>query len=167
MDTGAVVSLVSLYLYRGQLSHIPPQRSTMPLKSYSGDSVTVIGKIEVPVMYNDQSYTLPLMVTPGRKHALMGRDWLKFIGLNWTNIFNITDSVGVNGLVHRYADLFNSHTEGIKDHQAKLTLRQRVTPVFQKAHSVPYSLRAAVDAELDYLMGCSILWNRVIGLAPL
>ena len=158
VDTGAVVSLVSEYLYRGQLSHIPLQRSTMLLKSYTGDPVAVIGKIEVPVMYNDQSYTLPLMVTPGRKHALMGRDWLNVIGLNWANIFNITDSVGVNGLVHRYADLFNSRTEGIKDHQAKLTLRPEVSPVFQKARSVPYSLRAAVDAELDRLESNGIFY---------
>ena len=43
VDTGAVVSLVSEYLYRGQLSHIPLQRYTMLLKSYSGDPVAVIG----------------------------------------------------------------------------------------------------------------------------
>ncbi|KAL3176481.1 hypothetical protein MRX96_010277 [Rhipicephalus microplus] len=74
VDTGAAVSLVPECVYR-QLKQ-PPQlaKCEMKLKTYDGATLQVKGQAEVLVDYKGQRKVLPIIVVPGEKPALLGRD---------------------------------------------------------------------------------------------
>ena len=62
------------------------EASSMRLRTYSNEPIPVVGTVDVPVSYEDQSATLPLVVVKGNCPALFGRNWLKTIQLNWSRI---------------------------------------------------------------------------------
>ena len=51
-------------------------------------------------------------------------------------------------LKERYAEIFKPELGTVKGITAKLPLKDNVKPVLQKARTVPYALRPAVDKEL-------------------
>ena len=60
--------------------------SQVKLKTYSGEQLTVKGMIEVEVQYADQQAQLQLVVARGNGPSLFGRDWLRKIHLDWTQL---------------------------------------------------------------------------------
>ena len=61
--------------------------TSMKLYSYSGESVPVVGTVEVTVKYESQVATLPLIVVKGEGLSLLRQNWLCEIKLNWHEIF--------------------------------------------------------------------------------
>ena len=59
----------------------------MKLRSYSGHE---IGEAKVQVSYGDQQGRLPVIVTAGDGLALMGRNWLFVLRLDWKQIKQIS-----------------------------------------------------------------------------
>ena len=83
LDTGASVALVSERLYKEKLKECPLQPASIRLSSYTGDTIPVLGQIQVPpVQYKGKEWTLPLVFVKGEKSALLGRNWLQNIKLN-------------------------------------------------------------------------------------
>ena len=80
LDTAAAVSIISEQTQR------KTRRSTAILRTYTGESMTVAGELEVQVNYGSQSHKLPLLVVAGKGPSLFGRDWLQHIQLNWKTI---------------------------------------------------------------------------------
>lgn len=76
-------------MWKDQLGAIPLQRSAFNLKSYSGHTIPVVGETTVHVKYSDQEADLPVIVTRGKGTALMGRDWLSKVKLNWEEMSKI------------------------------------------------------------------------------
>ena len=66
LDTGAAVSIIPETTYKSHLSKFT-LTETKPLKSYSGDKLELLGQIRVPVKYESQTATLPLVVAKGNK----------------------------------------------------------------------------------------------------
>lgn len=56
------------------------------LKSYSGHTLTPVGKINVEICLNDQLPFLDLYVVPREGSSLFGRDWLANLKLDWVEI---------------------------------------------------------------------------------
>ena len=83
LDTAASVSVVGEHIYKSQMSQFTLTPAGLSLKSYSGDSIDVLGKINVPVQYDGQSELLPWYVVGGDKPALLGRNWLSRLRLDW------------------------------------------------------------------------------------
>ena len=52
VDTGALRSTVSQYVYNTLLNDFPLQNTDVTLRSYSGEKVPILGKISVPVKYS-------------------------------------------------------------------------------------------------------------------
>ena len=77
VDTGASCSTVSQYVCNTLLTDFPLQNTDVTLRSYSGEKVSILVKISVPVKYssNDEK-VLDLVVVQGKRPALFGRDWL-------------------------------------------------------------------------------------------
>jgi hypothetical protein len=123
-----------------------------------GESLNVYGYETVVVDYEDKLYKkLKLYVVDGGNTALLGRDWLQKIQLNWKNI-EFVHSVRaeqttdlLQELKNRYADLFDDKLGKLKDFQAKLHLMENAKPVFKKARPIPYAMREKVEKELDRL----------------
>ena len=74
VDTGAAVSLVSEKTYRSLFPERCLQPSKACLRTYSGESITVTGQVEVEVCYEEQRVKLPLLVVKGEGPSLYGRD---------------------------------------------------------------------------------------------
>ena len=76
LETGAAVSVIPESTYGRVLSKYPLQTSSMTLKSYTGDLIPLVGKTEIPVIYGEQHFTLPVVVAWGEQAALLGRYWI-------------------------------------------------------------------------------------------
>ncbi|KAI2647716.1 hypothetical protein H4Q32_024734 [Labeo rohita] len=135
LDTGAAVSLMSELSYREFLSHLPLSKTSMQLITYSGERIPLLGSIDVPVQYERQNVTLPLVIVKGERPALLGRNWLEKIHLDWPNIFNVEKA------------------EVASDPAVKAVLRRDT----EKTRPVPYALREAVEKELDGLEKAGIV----------
>ena len=57
--------------------------SDVVLRTYSGEIIKVMGKVDVDVEYNNQLRTLSLLVVEGDGSNLLGHNWLRHIKLNW------------------------------------------------------------------------------------
>ena len=93
VDTGASRSTVSKRVYDSVLSSYTLQHAGIILRSYSGEKIPVLGKISVPVKYDNQEKVLDLIVVEGNLPALFGRDWLSRIKLDWKNMFRVKEEV--------------------------------------------------------------------------
>ena len=97
LDTGAAVSIIPEGTHWSVLSKYPLQASNITLKSYI-DAIPIAGKIYIPVTYGKQRYTLPVVVACGERPALLGRDWLQKIKLDWKSIFSVMP--GATSYIH-------------------------------------------------------------------
>ena len=172
LDTGAAVSIIPEATYKSHLSKYT-LTETKPLKSYSRDKLELLGQIRVPVKYESQTVTLPLVVAKGNKVPLLGRNWLEHIKLNWTEIFALQQSNPVNDLIFRYAKLFEDSEGKITSTKAHITLKEQAQPVFQKARPVPYTLKKPLEDTLDELEREGVLikadhssWESPVVLVP-
>lgn len=123
----------------------------------------VLGECEVQVSYKEQNEVLPLVVVGGSGPDLIGRNWLKFIRLDWKNICRVSQH-GTQGrleaLLGKYKEVLSPDLGAIKSLQAKLHVKKNAEPKFCKARPVPFALRKAIEDELDRLEKEGIL-NKV------
>ena len=128
----------------------------------------------MPVVYNGKCWgDLEVLVVKGNKPALMGRDWLQVVKLNWPKIWGGTDVHRVNEfsekssqivpdldkcpkelqkLVKDNAKLFTSKGSGIKQFKARLQVKEGVYPVYEKYRPVPYAEVEKVEEAYKSLM---------------
>ena len=71
LDTGAAVSVISEEIWQNDFGSVLLQKSNVTLRSYSAHMIPV---------------DLPILVTKGKGVALMARDWISKINLNWHHI---------------------------------------------------------------------------------
>jgi len=84
LDTGATVSIISKAKFHQVFPNVNLQHSNVKLHAYSGESISILGQLEVDVIYGNQQAKLPLVVVSGNGPSLFGRDWMLKIQLNWT-----------------------------------------------------------------------------------
>ena len=53
IDTAASISVVGEHTYRSQLFEFPLISTGLSRKSYSGGTISILGDIQVPVVYSD------------------------------------------------------------------------------------------------------------------
>ena len=54
-----------------------PTKSSVLLKTYTNEVMSVVGELQVKVQYGEQTETLKLIVISGRGPILLGRDWMQ------------------------------------------------------------------------------------------
>ena len=177
VDTAASVSIISEATYQQNFSKFALDPPTCRLRSYEGSLISIVGEITVPVKYDfeNQSATLKLTVARGRKVPLLGRSWLKYLKLDWPNIFNAvlgpvysvqsvaeSSSSTVSKLLHKYSSVFEpvAAHHVIKGFKADIKLREGEAPVFVKARPVPYAMKPVVEGQLDKEVAAGI-WTRI------
>ena len=90
LDTGASRTLLNQRTYTKLCGKLGPLKETEALLStYTGEGIPVAGVVSVPVKYGDQEAKLPALVIGGDGPDLFGRDWLKVIRINWSQIFKV------------------------------------------------------------------------------
>ena len=167
VDTGASRSTVSEQVYKKYLSGYPVENANVVLKSYCNEIVPVVGMTKVPVHYNEQSFMLDLIIVKGDRPALLGRDWLKFVKLDWMSIFTVARASKakkpaypkeMEHIIGRYGSVFKPDNVGIKEFRACIKLKPEAKPVYQKARPVPYSMIQGVEKEYERLCKAGILY---------
>ena len=120
------------------------------LKTYTGQSIKVIGQITVTARYHQQEKELKLYVVKGQGPSLLGRDWLREIKLDWSTMLNVS-TTPYQAILDRHSAVFKEEMGHIKGVQAKFNIKPGSTPRFYHARSVPYALKTKVEQELDRL----------------
>ena len=133
LDTGAAVSLVSEKVFQSLLPESELAPSKLPLRTYSGEPMEVLGLVEVEVAYSTQQATLPLYVVKGTGPSLFGRNWLGAIRPEWESIQTVqSTAVSVEKMLEQHKDVFEGLGE-LKGHRAKISVDPSAQPRFCKA----------------------------------
>ena len=153
IDTGASVSLISEATFKNELGRQPPiQPAVTQLRTYSGQRVPVLGRINVRVRAEKIEKYLPLLVVKGRGSDLIGRDWLTELSLNWTNVKQVRQSSEhpqLQQLLEKFADVFKPELGEYSGPKVSLPLRPNARPRFLKARNVPFALKEKVEKQLE------------------
>ena len=80
LDTGSDVSLISKSNPDLHSQNYKLESTNIRLKTYSGEQIRPLGKINVDVQINEQSATLDLLVVNQEGPTLFGHDWLTNLG---------------------------------------------------------------------------------------
>ena len=152
LDTGASVCLISQkeYLPKAEL-----QKSDILLKTYTGEKLHVLGELQVLVKYNGQEQQLPLLVLAERGPSLWGRTWLAAIQLNWAH--NKQFRTELDTLLETYSEVFRKELGTLQVIEVKLTVKENATPTFFKPHTVPYTIRGAIEKDLERLENLGVI----------
>uniref|UniRef100_A0A8C5QHQ9 ribonuclease H n=1 Tax=Leptobrachium leishanense TaxID=445787 RepID=A0A8C5QHQ9_9ANUR len=102
-----------------------------------------------------QTKRLPLYILRNGGPPLFGRDWITHLGMphikNPCNTLTVPsghDDGWVESLKQRFPEVFVDELGKIKNDCVRLKLKPDAHPRFFKARTVPFALRAGVDAEL-------------------
>ena len=155
LDTGSAISVIPIRIYKELFHHKPLSVTNTRLKTYSGQTITPAGIINVSVNYEGQEHNLDLFVVKNDSPSLFGRAWLKHIKLDWNSIkFLQTDKTtdeNLQEILKKYKSVFSEQSGKVKGVQATLTLKENAQPKFCKARPVPYALKDKVEKELERL----------------
>lgn len=161
VDTGAGISLMSEAMYQQKWSSSarPPVLSpaAVRIRTYTGETVNVLGVAAVTVEYEDQRCELDLHVVSGSGPSLLGRDWLQALTLNWRSLHKLRPPVALEDVLKRHSSVFEESLGLAKDFTAKIHVDASEQPRFCKARTVPYALRERVEQELDRLQRLGVI----------
>ncbi len=151
VDTGASVTLMSY----SQFQTLWPQAIVRPtncvLKTYFGEQIPIKGEVDVTVEHNQQKLTLPLLLVGTEGPALLGRNWLERMKLDWRNILQIRKEISLDQILTNNTEVFTDELGKVCGVKASIYIEPNATPKFMKARSVPYAMkenRRTVD-EID------------------
>ena len=82
LDTGSAISVIPIRIYKELFHHKPLSVTNTILKTYSGQTITAAGIINVSVNYEGQEHNLDLFVVKNDSPTLFGRAWLKYMALD-------------------------------------------------------------------------------------
>ena len=143
LDTGAAVTIISEQTCKKLFPKAKLKGSSVLLKTYTGERLTVVGDLDVRVQYENQTKDLMVTVVAGDGPSLLGRNWLQRLRLNWREIKAIrSHTVGsLEYLLDKYSDVFSQELGTIKSFTAKLHVDPNEKPKFFKPRTVPYVLK--------------------------
>ena len=155
LDTGSAISVIPIRIYKELFHHKPLSVTNTILKTYSGQTITPAGIINVSVNYEGQEHNLDLFVVKNDSPSLFGRAWLKYIKLDWNSIKFLqtgkTTDESLQDILKKYKSVFTEQSGKVKGVNATLTLKENAQPKFCKARPVPYALKEKVEKELERL----------------
>jgi hypothetical protein len=158
IDTGSAVTVISLNLFEKFWCDKKLVKCFSRLKSFSGNLVDIVGQYSVFV--KQAGLKLPIMVVQKNNTALLGRNWLGVLKIDYNRILNIDqleETTKVVELLEKYPRLFDSKYGVIPDIKGQLYLKEGAVPKCCKARPVPFALRDKVKSELDRLMSEEII----------
>ena len=153
VDTGAAVSIISEKTRRALLPHLKLHASDLVLRTYTEEPIKVIGTLNVRVQYGSQAEKLVLVVVGGDGPSLFGRNWLRYLRLDWNKIASIRSAQlsPLKLLMQQHQSLFADELGTVDPYKATLNVRPDATPRFFKPRSVPFAIKDAIGKELDRL----------------
>ena len=118
LDTGAAFTIIS---ERTCKTELPLLKCPIWLKTYTDERIAVLGQLNVHVSYGDQRAPLVLLIVAGDGPTLLGRNWLRYIRLDWEHIHAVSKSdtaTALNNLLEKQSDLFKDELGKVSKIQA-------------------------------------------------
>ena len=153
VDTGAAFSVISEATRQAVFSNQTLHPSELVLKTYTDECMKVKGTLNMRVKYGNQKQKLVLVVVDGNGPSLLGRNWLKYLRLDWNNIFAVRTAQmkPLHSLLQRHQYLFSKELGEIHPFTASLHVKADATPRFFKPRPVPFAIKDAISQELNCL----------------
>ena len=82
----------------------------------------------MPVKHNGQSFSLPLIVTAGNGTALLGRDWLSTLQLDWKSILSVESSPSLQQVLDKHHEVFKEGLGKLQGIKARIYVYQNERP---------------------------------------
>ncbi|GFR61086.1 Pol polyprotein [Elysia marginata] len=118
----------------------------------SGEAVRISGDAVVNVRDDKQTVTLPLVVVEKGGPPLLGRDWLRALGINLgLNIINHDCPQTLELVPESYGSVFKSSADCLRGTKVKLYTEPGAIPKFCRARQPLYALREAIKEALSRL----------------
>ena len=130
VDTGATLSIMSQGTYERlwKKDNAPRMNpSNARLRTYTGEVIKVLGELELEVVIDDQRELLNLIVVEGDGPSLMGRDWLKKIKLDWSQLHQARSSSTLTDILDRYNSLFLDELGVVNGIRVKISMNSSGT----------------------------------------
>ncbi|XP_030850652.1 uncharacterized protein K02A2.6-like [Strongylocentrotus purpuratus] len=164
LDTGCGVSIVSQSVYEKNFKQkVKVDKCDIKLKTFTRQTIPVMGKCMVNVNYHGKKERLPLIIVKNEGPTLLGRDWLWEIPLRWKEIFevhHVTPSGTPQDRIEKAiadSEVFDSSVGRIKGVQAKLKVKSDAEPRFFKPRPIPFAIKDKVAEEIDRLVKEGVL----------
>ena len=165
LDTGSALSIISRKDYQDKFAKVKLRRTSVTLKTYTGEKVVPLGKLKVKVKYENTKRMLDLYVVQNDNVPLFGREWLRNIQLNWQSIkmMKATEKSEqptperLKNLFDCFPSVFQDGVGTLAQIKAKIAIEENAPPKFHKARTLPYALRPKVELELKRLEDQGIL----------
>ena len=151
VDTGADISIISEETRKVLFPDQKIYKSDLVLKTYTGEPIAIKGNLHVRVQYQDQFAKLVLVVVEGNGPSLLGRNWLKYIKLDWGRIAQMhsTRLKTLNSVLDQHQVLFEESLGTIEPYRATFHVQPDATPKFFKPRPVPLAIKDAIGRDLD------------------
>ena len=151
------MTVIPISVCEQYLSHVQLHASTVSLKTYSGGSLKVKGEATVPVRYGGQHATAKIIVVDVQgKPAILGRNWLSKIRLDWGSLFSV-EARQMFDPKEKFPRIFGPGVGTVQGHEARITLTAEANPRFHRPRPVPYALQEKVNQELDRMQGEGVI----------
>ena len=167
VDTGAASTLMSTDTFRdvsanGGHGGLTLSRSDAKLRSYTGNTIPVVGEFSAVVKYGSQHLDLPVLVVESNGPNLLGRDWLATLKLDWRSIQQVrtlgeSPADVVTKLKTEYHDVFSKPLGCFKGVEVTFDVDQTVAPRFMKARHLPYAYRRRVEEQIQAEVDAGVL----------
>ena len=157
LDTGAAYSVISEATYHATFSEMKLRPSEILLKSYMAERIPVLGQLNAHVDYEDQRARLVLLVVAVDGPSLLGRNWLRYVKLDWKQINAVSKKTELADLLQQNSDLFKDELGKIQQYEATLKVQPDARPQFFKARRVPFAIKPSIDEEFDKLEASGVI----------
>ena len=156
VDTGCGVTVMNEADFQKLWSgKIRPELAdgSIKLRTYTGQKVEILGTVTITVKHKKTRKDLSLVVVPGTAPNLLGRGWIKELGLEWSSINHLMGAKAqtLQDVLTQNEEVFKEELGKLRGPPAKLYVDKEAAPRFFKPRPVPYAMRAKVEAELDRL----------------
>ena len=159
LDTGAALSIISEETRKSLLPDLQLRPSAVVLKTYTEEPMEVVGQLNARVKYGSQQAKLVLVVVAGNGPSLFGRNWLRYLRLDWGSIAMVRAAhpKSLNDMLQQHQALFADELGTVQPYKASLQVQPDAAPRFFKACPVPFAIKTAIGTELDSLEQKGIL----------
>ena len=162
LDTDASLTIMSKKMFDSLWAegHAPKLNHTSTgLRTYTGEPLRVLGVAVVNVVYKEQQARLQLLVVKEQGPCLLGRNWLRVIKLDWSQIHMVQGVCSLQHLLSKHECIFKEELGTMKGVVAKFVIDPAIEqqPQFYKPRSLPFIMKEKIELELERLKSCGII----------
>ncbi|CAM1307195.1 Uncharacterised protein at_DN0590 [Pycnogonum litorale] len=170
VDTGSPVSLINKQmLLKHWCNYVKPLKHTnIKLKTYSGESLKMLGCLSVSISVHGTPKNALLHVIDGYDRPnLLGRDWLEILELDWSEVKHINkidmsqSEFSMETIRQKFPQIF-SGIGLLKNKTISLHINDNVAPKHQQHRRIPYHIRQDVEKEISRFLELDVI-ERVGG----